>query len=303
MAGSSRPRTESGPLTDIAPGPVVRTPASSANLGAGFDVLGMALDLYADIGTGDAPRDATALDDAHPARAAFAALGGSGPIWMRCRIPMARGLGFSGAVRVGAAALAVAQRVAGPAVPVDERIAAAAEEVLAVATRLEGHGDNAAASLLGGIVANVDGRAIPMRLGPVLGSARVVAWIPDSTTTTDRSRRALASMVERGDAVHNLGRSIQFALAIEHDDPTLLDGATADRMHQPERLPLVPRAAAAITRGVEAGAWCGWLSGSGPTVALLCPVDRTHAVKDALPGGGHAKVLSIDLPGARVVEA
>ena len=81
-------------------------------------------------------------------------------MWMRCNIPMARGLGFSGAVRVGAAALAVVQR--------GDAIDTAAGEILDVATELEGHGDNVAASLHGGVVAFVGGRAIPFALGPVL---------------------------------------------------------------------------------------------------------------------------------------
>jgi homoserine kinase len=294
----------SGPPTRPTAGPIVRTPASSANLGSGFDVLGMALDVHADIGLGAAPSGATALDDPHPARVAFVELGGEGPIWMRCRIPMARGLGFSGAVRVGAAALAVVLRSAGSSSPEGgtDPIDDAADEILAVTTRLEGHGDNVAASLLGGVVANVDGRPIPLRVGPVLGSAVVIAWIPDTTTPTDRSRRSLAPMVERAAAVHNLARSIQLALAIEHDDPNLLDGATSDQLHQADRLPRVPGAAAAISDGVEAGAWCAWLSGSGPTVALLCPADRVDAVTAALPPGGHVKALSIDRLGARVVE-
>jgi homoserine kinase len=293
------------PETPPTIGPIVRAPASSANLGSGFDVLGMALDLHADLGTGDAPSGAVALDDAHPARIAFVELGGTGPIWMKCRIPMARGLGFSGAARVAAAALATLERSGGATTAggSSDPIGEAADEILSVTTRLEGHGDNVAASLLGGIVANVDGRPIPLRVGPVLGSAAVIAWIPDTTTPTDRSRRSLAQMVERRAAVHNLGRVVQLALAVEHDDPSLLEGATSDRLHQAERVPQVPGAAAAIADGVEAGAWCGWLSGSGPTVTLMCATERADAVSAVLPAGGHVKVLSIDRAGARLVEA
>ena len=76
---------------------IVRTPGSSANLGAGFDVFGMAIELYADLGVGLAPDGAQQLDARHPGRVAFDRLGGTGPMWMRCNIPMARGLGFSGA--------------------------------------------------------------------------------------------------------------------------------------------------------------------------------------------------------------
>ena len=277
---------------------VVRTPASSANVGAGFDVLGLALDVYADIGTGEPLGRATALDEHHPASVAFSEFGGTGAIWMRCRIPMARGLGFSGAVRVGAAALAAVQNSTAS----DTAIVEAADEILTATSRLEGHGDNAAASLYGGVVAYVDGRAIPMRVGAVRWAAAVIAWIPDVVTQTDRSRRALSTTVERAAAVQNIGHSIQFALAIEHDDPELLAGATSDRIHQRDRLPLVAGAETALRDGGEAGAWCGWLSGSGPTVAFLCAADRIAAVLAALPPAGHCNKLAIDRLGARLIE-
>lgn len=275
----------------------VRTPATTANLGAGFDVLGLALSLHADLGVGDAPDGAEPLDEHHPARAPFERLGGEGSLWLRSSIPMARGLGFSGAARVGAGALAVCQRDGGG----DGAIRAAADEILRVAAELEGHGDNAAASLLGGAVAFVDGRVLPITVGPVLAAATVVTWIPDTTTSTDRSRRALPPEVTRAAAVHNVGRSVQLVLAFEHDDPELLRGATDDALHQAERLPLVPGAAEALTAGTAAGAWCGWLSGSGPTVALLCPTSAVDAVVAALPSGAHCKRLAIDTAGTRTI--
>jgi len=269
--------------------PVVRAPASSANLGAGFDVFGMALGVYADVGVGSAPEGAQQLDEHHPGRSAFDLLGGRGPVWLQSSIPMARGLGFSGAVRVGAAALAIAQS--------GRSIAEASDEILAVATELEGHGDNVAASLCGGVTAYVDGQAIPFRLGPVLSGAAFVAWVPDVTTSTDRSRMMLAGEVARSAAVHNIARAAQFVLAFAHDDPTLLHAATDDQLHQAERLRLVPGAADAITAGVRAGAWCGWLSGSGPTVAMLVDPALADHVAAALPAGAHTKILSLDTHG------
>lgn len=269
----------------------VRAPASSANLGAGFDVFGMAIGLYADVGRGAAPDDAYQIDEHHPARIAFERLGGSGALWLRSNIPMARGLGFSGAVRVASAAL-------GAGGDIDTRRA----EILAVTTELEGHGDNVAASLDGGVVAYVEGQAVPFRLGPVLGSAAFVAWIPDVTTSTDASRRTLPDTVSRRSAVHNLGRAVQFALAFAHDDPELLHRATDDQLHQADRLPSIPGAADAIEAGVATGAWCGWLSGSGPTIGFLGPADAAATVVGALPRSGHTKVLSIDDEGVRVVD-
>lgn len=276
-------------MTDL----VVRTPASSANLGAGFDVCGMAVTLYADIGTGDAPDGAHQMDSHHPGRTAFDRMGGTGPIWLRCNIPMARGLGFSGAVRVGAAAIGAVQ--AGGSI--DDQ----ASEILAVAAELEGHGDNVVASLFGGIAAFVDDRAVPFPVGPLLGAASFVAWVPDVTTSTDASRRVLPDMVERRDAVHNIGRATQFVLAVAHDDPDLLAGATDDRLHQPQRVPAVPGAAEALEAGASAGAWCGWLSGSGPTVGFLVDPVLADSVAASLPSAGHAKVLGIDLTGARLL--
>lgn len=276
------------------PTPAVRAPASSANLGAGFDVLGMALGLPADVGVGDPPEDAQALDDQHPARAAFEALGGDGPLWLRSPIPMARGLGFSGAVRVAAAALG--------ALSVGRDVDEARPDVLDVATGLEGHGDNAAASVYGGVVAHLGDRVLPLRLGPRLSGATVVAWVPDVTTSTDRSRRTLSDTVTRPAAVFNLGRVIQLTLAIERDDPALLAGATDDRLHQDTRLPRVEGAEEALRRGHARGAWCGWLSGSGPTVALLCDPVRAADVAAALPGDGHVKQLALDTVGVRRIE-
>jgi len=274
----------------------VRTPASSANLGAGFDVLGMALNLFADCGLGDAPDGALQLDEHHPGRIAFEALGGSGPMWMRCNIPMGRGLGFSGAARVSAAALAVAQDRDDPAAALGERAA----EILALATELEGHGDNVAASLHGGVTAFVDGDHVSIPVGPAMAEATFVAWVPDVTTSTDSSRRALGPTVDRSDAVHNIGRTVQFVMAFVNDDPALLASGSADRMHQATRLAGVPGAQEALEAGVRAGAWAGWLSGSGPTVGFMCTSTIAARVTAALPTNGHTKLLSIDTLGCRI---
>lgn len=293
------------------PGPAVRAPASSANLGAGFDVFGLALAATADVGLGPAPHGAHAVDEHHPAAVAFRRLGGSGPLWLRTSIPMARGLGFSGAVRVAGAALGAwwSSSQPGPSGIGDagvaegvDAIARSRGQILDVVGELEGHADNAAATLYGGFVAVVEGRAIAVPLGPQLAAACVVAWVPDATTSTDRSRRTLATQVDRADAVHNIAHAVQFALAVERDDPELLRGATSDRLHQQQRLAELPGAAEAIEVGVAAGAWCGWLSGSGPTVALLCAHDVADDVDAALPGGATTKQLAIDPIGVRPLD-
>ncbi len=271
----------------------VAAPASSANLGAGFDVFGMAVSLFAEVGIGDPPLGAQAIDAHHPAHVAHERAGGdaTAPLWLRSDIPMARGLGFSGAVRVAGAGLAVAERSG----DLDDSRA----RVLAIAAELEGHGDNVVASVYGGVAAYVGGRAVPFRVGPTLGAAAIVAWVPDVTTSTDKSRKTLAPEVRRDAAVHNIGVATQLALAFAHDDPELLCGAADDRLHQAERLPLVPGAADAIDAGVAAGAWCAWLSGSGPTVAMLAPRADSERVAAVLPTGAHTKILELDRRGLR----
>lgn len=274
----------------------VRVPASSANLGAGFDVFGMALTLHADVGVGPPPRGATAADPRHPATVAFRRADGTGDLWVRSPIPMSRGLGFSGAVRVGGAAAAHVQRLGSDGLR-DETVRAS---VLAVAAELEGHADNAAASLHGGIVAVAGGTVarVPLAVDPA-----VVVWVPDAaTTSTDRSRTALADTVTRADAVFNLGRVAQFVAACATGDVDSLRAATEDRLHQAQRLAAEPESAAALEAALAAGVWAAWLSGSGPTVAMLCEAGRADEVAAVLPTSGHTKSLRIDHEGATVTD-
>lgn len=274
----------------------VRVPGSSANLGAGFDVLGMALDVHADVGCGEAPTGGHPADEHHPATVAFRALGGAGPLWTRTSIPMGRGLGYSGAVRIGGAAAAIVQQHGRLAIADNAR----RRQVLDVAAGLERHGDNAAASLEGGIVVVTDGvvERVPLAFDPA-----VVVWLPaDATTSTDRSRASLAESVSRDDAVFNLGRVALFVTACVTGRPELLRIATEDRLHQAARLAAAPTSAAAIEAALAAGAWAAWLSGSGPTVAMFCEPARADTLAAALPATGHAKVLRIDHAGATVID-
>jgi homoserine kinase len=175
--------------------------------------------------------------------------------------------------------------------------------VLDVATALERHADNAAATLHGGLVAATGAPAPTVTRVPLAIDPAVVVWVPDATTTsTDRSRRSLAPSVERADAVFNIGRVAMLVAACASGDVDALRAATEDRLHQPVRLAAVPGSAAALDAGLAAGAWAGWLSGSGPTVALWCDPDDAGAIAAALPAGGHTKTLRIDREGAVVVE-
>ncbi len=275
---------------------VIRVPASSANLGAGFDVLGMALTLYAEAGVGEPPDGVAPIDPRHPASVAFRASGGEGPVWFRSQIPGGRGLGFSGAARVAGAMAAVAQREGADAVVTPH----ARAQVLATTTQLEGHADNVAASVHGGLVVAAGGTVtrVPMTFNPA-----IVAWIPESTTTsTDRSRGRLGDTVTRADAVFNLGRVAMFVAACANGDVAALRTATEDRLHQALRLEAVPNTSAALDAALEAGVWAAWLSGSGPTMAAMCEAAEADRIAAQLPDGGQVKVLRIDHEGA-VAEA
>jgi homoserine kinase len=270
---------------------IVRVPASSANVGPAFDALGVALGLYLEVvvsGVGIPPGDPT--EEEHPAVRAFRQLGGTGRVLVRSPIPMGRGLGFSGAARVAGLVAAMAQLKGEGFAPLD-----AGDEILHLATALEGHADNVAPSLHGGVVATAGGRAVPV---PLALDPLVVVWIPSFTTSTDHSRKALPATVSMADAVFNVGRATLLVAALTAGDVDALRIATEDRLHQDRRFEHAPPSRAALAAGLDAGAWCGWLSGSGPTIALLCARTEADALAAALPADGHTKVLEIDRAGA-----
>lgn len=268
----------------------IRVPATSANMGPGFDVLGAALSLHCEVGIvgdGVAPDGAHEANDTHPAQVAFVRAGGVGRVWTKNNLPMGRGMGFSGAARVGGALVAERQ-LTGAFVP---RSAAA----LALCTELEGHADNVAPALWGGVVIASDGHVVRV---PVTIEASWVMWVPETTTSTSESRRKIGPTVPLGDAVFNIAHTAMLVAALAAGDVTGLREATRDRLHQDVRFAAAPASQAALKAGLEAGAWCGWLSGSGPTVALLCEPSQAERLVGALPGGGHSLVLSLDHAGA-----
>jgi homoserine kinase len=273
----------------------VSVPASTANLGAGFDTLGIALSLRFEAGIVDSrqPANARLCDTNHPANVAFRQSGGSGNIWSHDRIPMGRGLGFSGAARVAGALLAIAQR--------EGIVAANSQEARLAAFRaaaeLEGHADNAAASALGGFTVAAAGRAIRV---PVAVHGSVVVWVPENTTSTKESRTKLAPTVSLADAVWNVSRSSLFVAALATGDTPALHDATQDRLHQDVRLAIVPDTKRAIRAAINAGAWAAWLSGSGPTMACLVDPALVDHVAASLPRNGHVHRLHIDATGPTV---
>jgi homoserine kinase len=264
---------------------LLRVPATSANLGPGFDALGLAVDLHLELSDEGEPATET-----HPAVVAFRSAGGEGPLSVRGPVPPGRGLGFSGAARVGG--LLAADVQAGRAT---DRHA-----LLAAAARLEGHADNVAPSLLGGVVATASGRAVRV---PVAVELRVVVWIPDHETSTDKSRVGLPDPVPRADAVHNLGHTALLVAALAAGDLDALRHAVDDRLHQDWRLAQLPDSAAALRCARERGARGAWLSGSGPSVAAFALPSEADELCACLPPTGRTLILALDQHGACVVSA
>jgi homoserine kinase len=271
----------------------VRVPASSANLGAGFDVLGLALSLHLHLRVGAGVDDNLGAgwtrDEHHLAIRTFRAAGGDGPAAARAQFAGGRGLGFSGAARVAGVFAACVEQGATEA---DARDAAERR-----ASELESHGDNATASARGGLVAVTDGIAVRV---PIALEPAVVVWIPDAETSTKASRTLLPETVPFGDAVFNVGHAAAFVAAMASGDIAALQGATQDRLHQERRFDRTPASRAALRALVEGGAWCAWLSGSGPSVASLCAPDDADALARALPPGGRGVVCTIDTEGVRI---
>jgi homoserine kinase len=164
-----------------------------------------------------------------------------------------------------------------------------------VATALEGHADNIAPSIFGGVVASAGGHAVRV---PLPFDPAVVVWVPPSTTSTDQSRAALCPSVPFADAVFNVGRTALLVAALAAGNIHALRTATEDRLHQDQRFARSPGSRVALEAALDAGAWCGWLSGSGPTIATLCAREAAGDLAGALPTEGHTKVLTVDTGGA-----
>lgn len=256
----------------------VQVPATTANLGPGFDCLGMALELYNIVeiiqithgltievsgeGAADIPRNADNL----VYRAALRVFQKVDfrPTGLRIclsnHIPVARGLGSSTAAIVGG--MIAANLMAG------RRLSSA--EIINLACSLEGHPDNVASAVLGGIVLSVqsDGEIKSVKIQPPQGLKCVVA-IPDFTLATKASRDVLPFQVPFQDVVFNLGRLALLVDSLHRNDFSLLSTAMEDRLHQPFRASLVPGMRKVLAAAKLAGAKGVTLSGAGPSVIAL----------------------------------
>jgi len=291
----------------------VRVPATSANLGPGFDALGLALGLHNEAwledddrvrvtlegeGAGRLPADGANVV-ARGARLAFEAAGRPfRGARIRCvnRIPLARGLGSS-------AAAWLLGLVGGNALlgePLDR------DAILALATRAEGHPDNVAAALLGGLtVACVDGERVVAVAVAVRPAVRFVALVPETESATAEARAVLPERVPLADAVFNVQRVGLLLAAVGAGRADLLAAAMHDRLHQPYRRRLFPWMDAVATAAREAGALGCVLSGAGPALLAATagpPEPVARAMEQALAAagvGGRAAALAVDEAGAR----
>ena len=247
---------------------IVRVPATSANLGSGFDCLGLALAITADVSVaiGPSPHANGPLESmvATAFRAAHRAAGREEPrecavVW-EGNLPVARGLGASAAAR--AAGIVAANALMGGALDDDALLALGAE--------LEGHADNMAPALFGGLQIVVRDAGRWQRLAvPLAAGLKVVLFVPDFEMPTQESRRQLPQKLNREDAVFNVGRATMLVAALAQGRWDLLDSATQDRLDQPARAEIFPPMIEIFAAAKEAGAHAAYLSGGGSTIAAL----------------------------------
>src|SRR3954464_13350846 len=253
---------------------LVRVPASSANLGPGFDVLGAALDLHMEVDVVETGRFAVhtdlaiATDRRNLCVRGFAALHtpDAFEFTIRSDIPLSGGLGTSAAALVAGLVAA-------------DSIFELGADLLAHATRLEGPPDNVAAALLGGFVLCADGHAERFEPPPGLECLLVV---PDQAVRTAKAREALPSRIPVKDAVHNIAHASLLVLGLATNDLGLVGRGLSDRLHQPRRAHLYPRSWELVQNARALGALGATISGAGPTVLVWCDFESTGTVASKL---------------------
>lgn len=293
----------------------VRVPATTANLGPGFDTLGLALAFYDEleveavaesgvsvtvegVGAGEVPTDETNLV-ASSIRYVFDAVKQPMPglkLHARNRIPHGRGMGSSGSAIVSGTK--AAQGLLEGIVPFSD------DDLLALATDLEGHPDNVAPALFGGLTIAWTTQAGPRfkKLSVHRGVSPMVL-VPDFKMSTELARSLQPESVPHEDAVFNVSRSALLIAALTQS-PELLFEATEDRLHQDYRAAAMPETSALIT-ALRAAGFAAVVSGAGPSILVLCsdPGERLRAAevaKQAMSSDWRDLMLTVDIKGATV---
>jgi homoserine kinase len=239
-------------------------PATTANLGAGFDCAGAAFDLWNELCVTEADGRPPSDDLVVRAFACFASPEGR-EFTLSSEIPRERGLGSSASVvALGLVAGAIAAGVA----PEPERL-------LADGVLLEGHADNLAAALAGGVCLTWDGRIA--RIADNVPATAVVV-VPETRVKTADSRRALPERIPHADAAYSVARSALLGASLAAGSPDLFAAALADRLHEPYRSPLLGE----IRADLPAGALGATLSGSGPSVVVWARPEAAETCRSAL---------------------
>ncbi len=269
------------------PSVTVRVPATTANLGPGFDTLGVALKLHNHISIRETDGltiervdgqkgSAVANAMAREAVDAFFRRSKGKPhglqIEVKGDVPVSSGLGSSVTVRLGI--VFALNELNGR--PLGDT------ELLDLVTGLEQHPDNAAPALFGGfVVSAIINGSVRYRRFNVPPALKFVVCVPDYEVSTEKARTLLPKVVPLRDAVENLNRVALITSIFAAGDYSLLRGLFDDRLHQPYRKKLIPMLDDVITAGVEAGALAGWLSGSGASIMCLAE-QKEKAVAEAM---------------------
>jgi homoserine kinase len=280
----------------------VQVPASTTNLGPGFDCFGVALQLWNrtrvrrvnDPSTSARPRPKM-VDEAAQAFFSSSTISPFEFDWsLEGDVPPARGLGSSVTLRLGV--LLGLNQLAGGFY--------STLEIMQLCDRLEGHSDNTAAALNGGFTM-VNAKNNVVRRFDVSSELRFVLFVPDFEVNTVEARKVLPATYSRSDIVENLANVALIAAAFATRDYQSLRGAFNDRLHEPYREPLVPMLRDLVRAGQEAGALGGFLSGSGSTVACLTNQDPEPVAEAMRAAAGKAKgsisTVQADNAGARVL--
>lgn len=291
----------------------IQIPATSANLGAGFDALGLALDYYNYVDMEESDRlDIASADGADvpcdernliyiSAKDLYAVCGKELKglkLRQTNNIPMARGLGSSSACII--AGLVGANKMLGDPLTKDDLVDLAAQ--------IEGHPDNTAPALLGGIVTAVfDGRKVLWVKQEVYTKLKFVAMIPDFELKTEDARACLPKEVSHKDAVYNLSRAALFSASLLTGKFENLRTAVDDKLHQPYRMELIPGCRDVFDIAYTHGAYAGYISGAGPTIMAIVDEENRYfagKMKFSLDNAGlqnwQVRELSIDNEGTKI---
>lgn len=263
---------------------IISVPATTANLGPGFDCLGIALALGNRVTVSRSEASAPSGMAADAAEKFFAAAYGErfGFTWsIEGEVPQSRGMGSSVTVRLGL--LHGLNEIAGK--PLD------AYRLFELCAELEGHPDNAAPAAFGGFAVSKQG-AKPI-CAPVDEALRFVLLIPDFEVSTPEARKVLPATLDRKRAVESCVNACRITAAFLTRDYEGLRGAFGDHLHQPHREPLIPFLTKVIAAGEDAGAIGGWLSGSGSTICCLTEHEPEQVAAAMLAAAGS--------PGARTI--